>query len=240
MLAMEERQSAVANNIANASTVGFKSHNPVQLGFYEIFSAKLRQPSYFNGQAAPAGGVKIVETHTDLSAGIFQVTDNPLSLALQGPGYFVIDTEHGERFTRGGNFTLDSEGNLVTPNGSMVQTTDGQRMDLRGGEVNVDADGLVSVDGVLAGVVRVVEFEDPRRLERMGENIYSASEAVRGTMIAASGTSVAQNVLESSNVSVPHEMVRMMMGTRAYEANQRAIQSIDTTIGRLIDQVGMP
>ncbi|HPO13207.1 MAG TPA: flagellar basal-body rod protein FlgF [Candidatus Hydrogenedentes bacterium] len=240
MMAVEARQDAIANNIANASTVGFKSVAPVELGFYQTLSQKLQKPFHYDINPAPAGGVKVVETYTNLAAGVVRQSDNPLHIALQGPGYFAVDTAKGERYTRAGDFTCDEQGRLCSSEGYAVQSTSGQPIDVRGGQVNVDREGRVTVDGVEAGIIRVVEFENPERLLREGNNLYAASEEVIQKSAEAANTTVQQNYLEMSNVDLPHEMIVMMLGLRAYEANQRAIEAMDSTMGRLIDQVGMP
>ncbi len=240
MMAVEARQDAIANNIANASTTGFKSVAPVELGFYQTLSQKLRKPFHYEINPAPAGGVKVVETYTKLDAGVVRQSDNPLHLALQGTGYFAVDTARGERYTRAGDFTIDEQGRLCTAEGYAVQSTGGQPLDVRGGKVNVDRDGRVTVDGVESGRLRIVEFENPERLQREGDNLYAASEEVRQKSAEAANTSVEQNYLEMSNVNLPHEMIVMMLGLRAYEANQKAIEAMDSTMGRLIEQVGMP
>ena len=97
MLAIEARQTALANNVANISTPGFKRHEPVKLGFYQVFSATNRHPFHFNARPVPGGGVTIAETYSDLGGGLLQATGTPTNLALQGPGYFVLDTPMGER-----------------------------------------------------------------------------------------------------------------------------------------------
>ncbi len=240
MMANESRHAAIANNIANAATPGFKSQNPVQLGFYEVFSKKLRHPFIFNRDSAPAGGVKVVETYPDLASGVVRATDNPLNLAINGPGFFAIDTPRGERYTRSGEFTIDAGGQLATLAGDKVQSISGQPIDVRGSQVSIGQDGMVSVDGTPAGQIRLVEFEEPTRLMREGSSLYSASEEVAYRSADAVDTTVRQNYLEMSNVNLPGQMVGMMTGMRAYEANQRVIQTIDATMGRLIEQVGMP
>ncbi len=240
MRAIEDRQDAIANNIANASTVGYKSETPVQLGFYEVFSNSLRQPFHYNSDSAPAGGVKVVETFPDLAGGMLRTTDNPLHTALQGAGYFAVDTPRGERYTRSGDFTLDTEGRLVTAEGYPVQSTAGQPIDARGGRVNIDREGRVRVDGQDAGQLRVIEFENPERLQREGNNVYAASDDVKQKSAAAANTQVQQSMLEMSNVNLPHEMIQLTLGMRAYEANQRVVLAFNETMGRLIDQVGMP
>lgn len=240
MIATESRQSVTANNIANVSTNGFKTQSPVQLGFYEIFSNKLRSPLFYESDSAPAGGVKLVETYPDMKSGILRDTNNPMNAALDGPGFFVVDTPNGERYTRSGDFTVDTQGQLATLEGFKVQSATGQPIDVRGGQVNIARDGRVTVDGVDAGQIRLIEFEQPQRLTREGDNLFSASAAVQKQSAGAANTSVHQGALEMSNVNLPREMVQMMLGMRAYEANQRVIQGIDSSIGQLIEQVGMP
>jgi len=240
MLAVEARQDTIANNIANASTVGYRREAPVQLGFYQVFSEILRRPVHFNLEPAPAGGVKLVETFTNALEGILQTTDNPLHMALRGPGYFAVDTPNGERYTRAGDFTVDADGPLATRDGYKVASTTGTPIDARGGVMNVDREGRVRIDGVAAGQIRIIEFETPERLLREGDNLYRASEEVLQRSAVATGTTVEHKQLELSNTSLPLEMTQLMLGLRAYEANQRVIQAIDGTVERLINQVGMP
>ena len=240
MIALEAQHTILANNIANVSTPGFKSYEPVQLGFYTTFSDKLHRSSFFDAQSAPAGGVKTVENYPDLAVGAMQVTDNPLNAALLGPGYFAIETAAGERYTRCGTFAVDEQGYLVTQNGNKVASIGGGGIAVGDGKVNIASDGAVTSDGQAAGQIRVVEFESPARLTRVGDNLYAASDEVAKKMGAAADTTVVQNRLEMSNVSLPREMSRMMIGLRAYEANQKVIQGLDGSIGKLIDQVGMP
>lgn len=240
MIAVESRQETVANNIANAATPGFKRQQPVTMGFYELFSGKLRNPATFQIKAAPGGGPKMVETYPDLRDGMLQHTENPLNLALQGPGYFVVDTPNGERYTRAGSFSMDGEGYLVDGEGHRVQSAEGQGVLVSGGPVNVAEDGTVSVAGQPSGRIRMVEFTNPKRLLRDGASTYRASREVEQQRTEAVDTRLAQGKLEMSNVQLPTEMVQLMLGARAYEANQRIMTTMDATLGRLIDQVAMP
>ena len=245
MIAIEARQTAIANNIANVATPGFKRHEPVKLGFYQTFTEKLRHPFHFDVRPAPGGGVKLVETYTDLSGGQLESTGNPMNLALQGPGYFVVDTPRGERFTRSGDFSIDAEGHLSTVAGFKVQSVDGDPILVGAGEFLVGEDGTVTADGVAAGRIRMIEFAQPERLLREGNNLYRATDEVlrQSTEVADAATYstlVASRYLERSNVNVTSEMTALMMGLRAYQANQKVIQTIDSTLGRLIERVGMP
>lgn len=240
MMAVEARHDVIANNIANAATTGYKRQSPVQLGFYEVFSNTLRQASYFNQDTAPGGGVKFLETYPKLGVGMFRDTDNPLHMALQGPGYFTVETPEGERFTRSGEFGIDTDGHLATTDGFKVQSVNGGPINARGNRFNVGTDGAVTVDDAPAGQLRIVEFGTPERLERQGNNLFRASQDLLSSMSAASETQVAHGNLELSNVNLPEEMTAMMLGMRAYEANQRVIEAFDSTVQRVIEQVGMP
>ncbi len=240
MIAVEQRQDIIANNLANVSTPGYKRMQPVQLGFYEVFSQKMIHPFHFNKEAAPAGGVKGVESFTNLAMGPVRITEDPLSLALRGPGYIAVDTPNGERYTRAGQFTVDLEGQLSTVDGHKVASATGGAIDVNGDEIIISPEGVVTVDGQITGQLRLREFQDPTRLEREGDSLYRASEEVFAQSAEAGETYLEQGAMELSNVQLPIEMGNMMLGLRAYEANQKVIQTIDTTVGRLIDQVGSP
>jgi len=240
MVAIERRQATVANNIANASTIGFKRQNAVQEGFYSHFARQLRRPFHFDVVPGPGGGTAVVETFSDLRPGALSHTGNPLNLALRGPGYFAVDTPGGERFTRAGAFAIDADGQLATAEGYKVQNDGGGAIDVRGGPVTVGEDGTVYVDGVLTGRVRVLEFEEPHMLTREGQALYAASDAAMRRSARAANTTVAQEHLEMANVNLSREMVDMTLSLRAYGANQRVINAIDETLSRLIDQVGSP
>jgi len=240
MIAIEQRQDIIANNLANISTPGYKRLQPVQLGFYEVFSDKALHPFYFNREAAPAGGVKGVESFTNLAAGSLRITEDPLSLAVTGPGYVVVNTPNGERYTRNGQFTIDPQGHLATTEGHKVTNALGEPIEIAGESVTISREGTVRVDGIDAGQIQLVEFENPTRLERDGNNLYRASDEVLAQQAEAGETTLEQGALELSNVQAPVEMTNMMLGLRAYEANQRVIQAIDATTSRLIDQLGSP
>lgn len=165
MVAVEQRQEALANNIANAASPGYKRLEPVQLGFYQIFEGQLTRPSQFHRSAAPGGGVKVVETFPHFDPGVMRNSDNPLDLALRGPGFFVVDTPNGERFTRAGSFTVDLEGDLATQEGHKIQSQSGTPINVQDGKVLIGEDGSVTVNGEPAGQMRLVEFENPTRSE---------------------------------------------------------------------------
>jgi flagellar basal-body rod protein FlgG len=240
MVGLERRQDVYANNIANAATPGFRRHVPVNQGFNEILLRSMRHPFRLNAERAPGGGQKIVETFTDVQGGNITVTEDPLNIALQGPGFIGIETLQGERFTRNGKLAVDTNGLLTTADGYHVQATNGGGIDVSGGAISIDQDGNVYSQGLFVAQIRLVEFEDPHMLMRVGANLYEASDEAMRRSAEAVDTRVLHKSLELSNVQVPSEMVAMMLGSRVYAANQRVINAIDETMGRLINEVAMP
>ncbi len=238
MMAVEDRQAVIANNIANAATPGFKRQIAVQKGFYQEFLSTGAAPQRFNAEKAPGGGIKMTETFSNYSNGIVTDTGNPLDLALLGPGFFQVDSADGVRYTRSGRFSVGDGGLLVTGNGDKVLNTNGEPIDVSGGLVKIDDSGNVFVGDVLRDKLSVVEFKDPHALSREGYTLYRASAAALVDSRQAEATSISPESLEGSNVQLPVEMVGMMMALRAYAANQQVLQSVSETTGRLIEQVG--
>jgi len=240
MMALESRHEVIANNIANSATPGFRRQGAVQEGFNEILWNTMRNPVWFNAERGPGGGLRTIETYTDDSGGALRQTGKGLDVALQGPGYIAVNTPNGERFTRNGQLSVSPEGELMTSSGMTVQGAGGQAIDVSGGAVQITSSGEVLVDGASIGQIRLVEFEDVHGLTREGRDLYVASDAALRGAAAAEATTVVPESLEMSNVQVPYEMVQMMLGLRAYEANQRVINAVDSTLGSLIDQVATP
>ncbi|HRK35198.1 MAG TPA: flagellar hook-basal body protein [Candidatus Hydrogenedentes bacterium] len=238
MIAIEDRQAVIANNIANSATAGFKRQNSVNEGFKQIFLGAMGSPERLNMERGPGGGLKTSNVYTDYAGGSIGVTGNPLHIALQGPGFLSVDTPAGERFTRDGALTIDANGQLTTANGYPV-LSEGGALVVQGGNVEFGPDGSVLVDNVPVGRLRVVEFDDPHLMERYGESLFAPAEKSGGPR-PAELTSVVPGALENSNVQLPYEMAQMMLGLRMYNANQKVISSVDETVGRLINEVGMP
>lgn len=240
MVAMEARMDVVANNVANAATPGFRRQRDVQVGFHDLFFKQLQNAAVLNTVRGPGGGTRFIATYTDTEPGPLTVTGDPLHVALQGPAYIGVTTPQGERFTRSGAFTVDADGELATPDGYKVQGAGGGPVFIGEGPVTIDALGTVSVNGEPAGQLRLVEFEDPRLLVRTGQSLYAASEDALDRSAPAVATQVVQKSLEQSNVQAPRELLDMTLALRAYQANERVISAVDSTVSRLIDQVATP
>jgi flagellar basal-body rod protein FlgF len=238
MVALEDRQALIANNIANAATPGFRRQDGVLKGFYDVLLGEMGTVTRYNAAKAPGGGVSLTESFTDISNGAVVTTGAPLDLALSGPGFFVVQTPAGERYTRNGRFTTDIDGELATSDGFKVLGQGGP-IPLPGGQVEIDNAGGVVVDGQTVGQIDVVEFEDPHALQRDGNNLFTISDA-GAEPTAATNTEVIPSAVEMANVQVPAEIANMILGLRAYAANQQVITSIDETMSRLIEQVATP
>lgn len=216
------RQDAIANNLANIDTTGYKRDEAIGISFRErLLYAIDRQGIAPIGYTSP--GVQVSEVHTDLRPGSYLVTGNPLDVALSGEGFFLVDGPGGPYLTRSGSFTKDAEGFLVTAEGEYVL---GERgiIPLHGGKVDIAEDGTVYVDDLPVERILVVRPEDPAALEKVGHNRFRLQG---GWQRAGMETLVLQGQLERANVNPIQEMVKMIEVTRAYETNQKTILVMD-------------
>lgn len=170
--------------------------------------------------------------------GSFIQTDNKLDLAIKGDAMFVIMTPQGIRYTRDGNFSLDSDGMLVTQSGFPVMGQRGE-INLNGKDVHVDQNGIMYSDKVEIDALRLATFTKEDPLRKQGDNLFYLLGGEPLPEDDMSGEiSVRQGYLESSNVNVVREMVDMITSYRAYEASQKAVQAQDQTLSKSVNDVG--
>lgn len=235
MFGQQLRQEAVANNIANVNTAGYKKSIPVQRGFYQIYLDAIAIDNLRPGDA-PGGGMMLDATASDFSQGSIKHTGEALDVALDGPGFFVVQGPAGNNlYTRNGHFVLNEEGELVTENGYKVQG-EGGAIAAIGANVMISDDGRVVVDGTEQGVLQVVTFDDPRALMRVGNSMFAAPENVIPSI--AEPVKMMSGAVESSNISIAREMLDMLMTARNFEANQHVILTVDRTLDRTINDLG--
>jgi len=256
MLAEQVRVDVLSNNLANVQTAGFKRQTVVQSAFPEMLLRRVYDPVPVSGGVAPAGasgqatgalydprpvigrlgtGTYVDGTYSDLSPGALRYTGNPLDLALEGPGFFTVETPAGVRFTRDGRFTLDAGGWLVTLEGYRVLGEAGP-IRVQGRDVQVTENGEVWVDGAPAGVLALRNFADPQGLVREGSSLWAATDWSGAPQPAAARVHAGH--LEVSNVNVVTAMVELIAAYRSYEANQRVIQAYDQTLGKAVNELG--
>lgn len=227
-LAAQTRLDALANNLANANTVGFKMERVLQRA--ERAGDVVPPPT------AVSTPITQESVQTDFSQGAITKTENPLDVALGGEGFFVVKTDRGERLTRSGNFTIDSAGYLAASDGSRVQGTSGD-ISIPKGPVVFGADGSVRAGDQRVGQLRVVTVEDPTKLVRESGTRFSAGD--QATNDAAPGSvQVVQGATESANISPVEGLVAMIETVRGFETYMRAAERLDQMTSKAISDVG--
>ena len=241
----QNRMDILTNNLANASTVGFKKEGSTSQSFDDILTVKIKDASVGVQNVQRTGinnpGVKIGENYTDYSQGSFRVTGNTYDLALSGDGFFVIEYtnkagETSTKYTRAGQFTLTREGYLVTQDGDYVLDTQNRRIQLNTLlDSEIDSDGNISQNGTRVAQIQVVDFADYDYLEKYGETYF---QPVEGAEIINSDAEVNSGYLEMANVQIVSEMVNLINITRAYESNQKIVQTYDSSLEIAVNQLG--
>lgn len=216
----------LAADIANVGTSGYK-------GERDTTAAAERNSFDRSLQSAidtTHGGRRL-----DTSDGALASTGRPLDVAIDGPGFFVVETANGPRYTRNGHFTIDAERKLVTEDGMAVQGANGP-ISIGDGEVHVDGDGTVWADRTKAGKLSVVTFADPGQL---GRDQGSRLRADGQTPTPVDAPAVRGGTLEQSNVSVAERLAELTTVSRGFEALQKSISLLLNDVdGRAIDQLG--
>lgn len=244
MINEQNRLDVITNNMANASTYGFKSEGATSQSFKDVYAVKIKDSSanFANNRiGAMSMGVQIGETYTDYSQGAFLQTEEPYDVALAGNGFFKISftNKAGQtsvKYTRDGSFTLNNQGYLVTKDGDFVLDTNNNRIQLDTAQTSsIDDMGYIYQNNAQVAQLGIVDFENYNYLEKYGENMY---DLVQGGNIIASTAKVKAGYLEASNVNIVSEMVDMITITRAYEANQKVIKTIDSTLEKAVTEVG--
>ena len=246
MNAQQDKLDAISNNLANVDTTGFKKEIPVNKEFSELLLRRTKADGVYkhpfgSSDAAPiigklGLGVETNELYTDFSQGSFKSTDTNTDFALSGKGFFVVQTPSGERFTRNGNFHLGKEGILLTKEGYPVLGENGP-IHVSNDKFIMNRDGMIYTreDNVVVDRLKIVRFDNERYLKKQGSSLWNTND-IAGNYHVAEGSErpqVLQGYTETSNVNVVNEMVQMIEVNRAYEANQKSIQTEDIMLDTL-------
>ena len=229
LMARTQALDMVANNLANVSTPGFRAEHDM---FRSLLTGSSMYPMSGLNQAVNNYSV-LGNTQLDFTQGNLQKTGNDLDLAIQGSGFFVVKTADGQLYTRNGNFHISPKGKLVTSQGDLVMGSTGQPIDIVGGPVNISSDGTISVNGVLAGQLKVVDFPPGTNLESVGATYYSAPLK---SEIPAKDASIQQGSLEASNVNPVSAAVELITVQRYAELMQRALSMFHTEMNQTATQ----
>jgi flagellar basal-body rod protein FlgF len=217
--------NTIANNIANASTGGFRRESV-------IFDDYMKQPEA-GGEAL---SVATASRHfIDFSAGEIKASGNPLDFAIDGDGFFLVETPNGPRLTRAGSFTLNGNSEIVTGTGQRVLDESGGALLIppEAAKISVSADGSITADSQAVGRIGVVRAE-PDTLVREGDNMFRAEEGYTPSPSAK----VRQGAIETSNVNPITEIAHLIEVQRAYEMGQKFLESDDQRIERAVRELG--
>jgi flagellar basal-body rod protein FlgG len=246
MEAQQTQLDTISNNLANASTNGYKRSHAV---FEDLMYQNLRQAgaNSTDQTTLPTGlqlglGTRAVATSRSFNQGNLQQSSNPLDLAVSGQGFFEVQMPDGTTgYTRDGSFQVSATGTLVTNNGLTVQP--GITIPANATSVSVAEDGTVSVvlpsttTPATVGKLSIANFINPPGLEPRGQNIYAETAASGTPTTGTAGLNglgtIKQGFVETSNVNVVEELVGMIQTQRAYELNSKAIKTSDDMLARL-------
>jgi flagellar basal-body rod protein FlgF/flagellar basal-body rod protein FlgG len=224
----------IANNLANASTVGYRAQ---QNEFSSVLAQAGSAPDSDLNNAINNYGI-LSGTTLDQTQGALQKTGNDLDLAIQGSGFFVVQTANGPMYTRNGSFQVSGKGQLITATGDPVMGDMGA-ISMLPGSVSISADGTISSNGAVAGKLKLVQFPAGTQLTSVGDTYYSAPPK---SELAATDSTVKQGMLESSNVNPVASMVELITAQRSAEMMQRALSlynsEMDKTATQELPKVG--
>lgn len=236
MLAAQTESEIIADNVANVKTPGYKEEVGSATAFPSLLMERMGGSTGQTSETAPIGtmgtGVMVDRIIRLNSMGDMQDTGTNTDLALTTPGFFAVQTLDGERYTRNGRFQLNSLGQLQTQDGNLVLGENGPLGSLSP-QFNVTADGTVIDEGKTVGRLRIVTSPETT-LQREGESLFASTQPPQ----VALGSQVKQGSYETSGVDVAGQMVKMVTVMRAYEANQKVIQTQDSMLEKAVNEVG--
>jgi len=210
MVAAERLYEVATQNLAHLRVHGYRRR---QLSFEAVIGP--------DGKSYPSLG----EVRIDFTPGTYERTENPLDVAIEGEGFFVLEGPEGPVYTRAGLFQVDATGRLVSPAGYAVQGTGGPMVvPVQGGQVRIMEDGTVVAGDQVAGQLRVVRFDDPSRLQPVGPSLFAAPPGLAEQTVER--PRLLPGIRETSNVDPITDLVQLILASRYYEAGQRAISAV--------------
>ncbi len=241
MLAQQLNVEVISNNIANMNTTGFKRQRAEFQDLLYQDLLRVGSTSSDAGTVVPAGiqiglGVQPAAVYRVGEQGSMKITENPFDLAINGKGFFMVELPSGDTgYTRAGAFQLSADGDLVTPEGYVVQPGITVPTDAVSVTINANGQVWVNIDGQVApqqvGQIELSTFANVAGLESIGDNLLletaASGSATAGTPGASGFGTVEQGLLEASNVNVVAEITNLITAQRAYEMNSKVIQAAD-------------
>ncbi len=232
----------IANNLANVSTSGYKRDEMVfsSIGSFKInrlYDEIVKTPVGTSDPVPSVGllskAVGISDIATIHTKGSIKYTENPYDFCLDGDGFFAVSTPQGEMYTRNGAFILDNEGFLTTISGNKILSDQNSPIQIQSPDFTVMEEGTIMSGNEEIGKLKIVDFENKDRLDKIGNTLFKTSERPKNAF-----TQVKQGYLETSNVEPVLEMVRMIEIQRLYEANQKVVLTYDELLSKSINDLG--
>lgn len=238
MINLQSSQNVITNNIANINTTGYKSETLVSKTFEDVLISN--NDNYINGNGTKQDlgilnlGVKIDEVNTNYSQGTLEETDNETDFAINGNGFFTVrDNEGNTYYTRDGVFNINSEGYLVNESGYEVINTNNQSIYVGNNKITVDSNNNLILDSGESHKFNIVDFNDYNSLNKVGQNLYSGEGA-----ISTNNYELKNGYKETSNVDIIDASSDLKSNLRAFEANQKVVQAMDSILGKISSEIG--
>ncbi|HRE45573.1 MAG TPA: flagellar basal-body rod protein FlgF [Terricaulis sp.] len=226
---LQRRMDVAANNLANVATAGFKADALVM-------EEANRTEAHADADPRDIRFVRDVTLMRDMRQGPIAMTGNPLDVAIEGDGFFMVEGPNGPLFTRDGAFTLTGDGRLVTGDGRAVLNSGGTPIvfDAQGESPVIGRDGVIRVAGVEAGQIGVASFAAPGALSKVGDNLWDAQGQAQGEFEGI----VVQGAIEGSNVRPVIELTRLIEISRAYQSAAKIVSGADELRKSAIERLG--
>lgn len=225
------KQDINSQNLSNTNTNGFKLARLVN-------TAEVTVGRNDEGKLTQREFQTMSEVETSFAQGPMVGTGNKFDLALSNTGFFTVQTEDGQGYTRNGGFSINSLGDLVTLSGKRLVDDAGAPINIKGENVTFMEDGGVYVDGKKTATLGIVDFADTKKLKYGADGNFRNSDPVANPPIAPEKINVRSGFLEGSNVDPISTMVTLMAEYRNYEADQKALKAVDETLAKAVNEVG--
>jgi flagellar basal-body rod protein FlgG len=236
-MAREMKLEILSNNMANINTVGFKEDRVFQIPTTPVTEWDNKAGAAQKAFSLNNLSVLPISTFTNFEQGHLKETGNALDVALDGDGFFSIQTPGGIQYTRKGNFVLNSNGALVTQEGYRVLGKGGSEIQISGQSVVVDPSGAIHVDGIEVDSFNIVDFSNKKGLQKNGNSLYSPIDP-DDQGLPAEKTLVQQGFIEGSNVDSIKIMTEMIEVIRGYESYQKVLQAMNETNSKSVNELG--
>ena len=243
------KMEVIAQNLANVNSTGYKGD---RLAFKELMtpfpSDKGQEPTndillQTEKSISNVSYVAVTEQYTDHKQGNMKQTNSELDMALDGPGYFSVSTKEGIRYTRNGNFRLNTENQIVNQKGQPVLSEQGEPIVItaEGTEISIDSYGNIFVGSgersANIGKIKFIDFDNKQTLENLGDGLFLQNNTEADEK-PVNDTKLRQGFLEGSNITATDEMTNMISTVRLFEAYQKIIQSIDNMNEQSVNSIG--